>query len=94
MRPGFPSNGGARARQERRRTGPNTIACATSSGSPTRLRGTHEIRPAFPSSLPVKRSNIPVWIGPGAMLLTRTPNPAASDAAGFVGTSTACLLAT
>ena len=57
------------------------------------LSGTPAIKPAFLSSVPVKRFSIPVSIGPGATALTRTPDPAASSAADFVSPSTACLLA-
>src|SRR5207245_1224708 len=71
----------------------NTMVWATSSGAPTRLSGTVVIKPAFLSSVPVKRFSIPVSIGPGATALTRTPDPAASSAADLVNPSTACLLA-
>src|SRR6266481_8035469 len=70
-----------------------TIVCAISSGLPTRLSGTVAVRPAFLSSVPVKRFSIPVSIGPGATRLTRTPDGAASSAADLVSPSTACLLA-
>src|SRR3989454_5552905 len=70
-----------------------TIVCAISSGLPTRLSGTVAVRPAFLSSVPVKRFSIPVSIGPGATILTRTPDEAASSAADLVSPSTACLLA-
>src|SRR6185369_2453875 len=70
-----------------------TMACATSSGLPSRLSATVAVRPAFFSSVPVKRFNIPVSIGPGATMLTRTPDGAASSAADLVSPSTACLLA-
>ena len=62
-------------------------------GHPTRLSGTVVIKPAFRSSVPVKRFSIPVSIGPGATTLIRTPDPAASSAADSVNPSTACLLA-
>ena len=71
----------------------NTITWAISSGLPTRLSGTVETKPAFRSSVPVNRVNMPVSIGPGATTLTRTPNSAASSAAERVSPSTACLLA-
>ena len=44
-------------------------------GLPMRLSGTPATSPAFRSSLPVNRFNIPVSIGPGATTLTRTPTP-------------------
>src|SRR5947207_9186655 len=70
-----------------------TMVSAISSGLPTRLSGTVAARPAFLSSVPVKRFSIPVSIGPGATMLTRTPDEAASSAADLVSPSTACLLA-
>jgi hypothetical protein len=57
------------------------------------LSGTVAARPAFLSSVPVKRFNIPVSIGPGATMLTRTPEEASSSAADLVSPSSACLLA-
>src|SRR5580704_6755442 len=71
----------------------NMMVWAISSGLPTRLSGTVAARPAFLSGVPVKRSSIPVSIGPGATMLTRTPDAAASSAADLVSPSTACLLA-
>src|ERR1700682_2807174 len=71
----------------------NRIVWAISSGLPTRLSGTVADRAAFLSSEPVKRFSIPVSIGPGATMLTRTPDAAASSAADLVSPSTACLLA-
>src|SRR5438876_9636775 len=71
----------------------NMMAWAISSGLPTRLSGTVAARPAFLSSVPVKRFSIPVSIGPGATMLTRTAEEAASSAADLVSPSTACLLA-
>src|SRR6267143_7613 len=44
-------------------------------------------------SFKYKRFSIPVSIGPGATMLTRTPEEAASRAADLVSPSTACLLA-
>jgi hypothetical protein len=41
-------------------------------------------------TVPVKRLNVPVAVGPGATALTHTPELAASSATDFV---TACLLA-
>ena len=72
----------------------NTIAWAISSGKPARLSGTRETNAVFFSSLPVNRFSIPVSMGPGAITLTRTPDPATSSAAALVRPSTACLLAT
>src|SRR5712671_6786171 len=69
------------------------MVCAISSGFPTRLSGTVDAKRAFLSSVPVKRFSIPVSIGPGATMLTRTPDAAASSAADLVSPSTACLLA-
>jgi hypothetical protein len=71
----------------------NIMVWAISSGLPTRLSGTVAARPAFLSSVPVKRFNIPVSIGPGATMLTRTPEEASSSAADLVSPSSACLLA-
>src|SRR5580704_16225447 len=71
----------------------NTMVWAISSGRPTRLSGTVAAKPAFLSGVPVKRSSIPVSIGPGATRLMRTPDAAASSAADLVRPSTACLLA-
>ena len=71
----------------------NTIIWAISSGIPARLSGTPATKPAFFSAVPVKRSSMPVSMGPGATTLTRTPNSAASRAADCVSPSTACLLA-
>jgi IstB-like ATP binding protein len=42
------------------------------------------------SSLPVKRSSMPVWIGPGATALTRFPELPTSSATDLVSPSTAC----
>jgi hypothetical protein len=55
----------------------NMMVWAISSGLPTRLSGTVAARPAFLSAVPVKRFSIPVSIGPGATMLTRTPEEAA-----------------
>src|SRR6266404_5437327 len=71
----------------------NTMVWAISSGAPSRWSGTVATKPAFLSSVPVKRLSIPVSIGPGATALTRTPRPATSIAADLVSPSTACLLA-
>src|ERR1700682_6021821 len=71
----------------------NIMVWAISSGLPTRLSGTIAATAAFLSSVPVKRFNNPVSIGPGATVLTRTPDEAASSAADLVSPSTACLLA-
>src|ERR1700739_3921538 len=71
----------------------NLMVLAISSGLPTRLSGTVAARLAFLSAVPVKRFSIPVSIGPGATVLTRTPEAAASSAADLVSPSTACLLA-
>src|SRR5882762_8008994 len=71
----------------------NMMVWAISSGLPTRLSGTVAARPAFLSSVPVKRFSMSVAIGPGATKLTRTPEEAASSAADLVSPSTACLLA-
>src|ERR1700686_804715 len=71
----------------------NIMVWAISSGLPTRLSGTVAAKLAFLSSVPVKRFSIPVSIGPGATMLTRTPDAAASSAADLVSPSTACLLA-
>src|SRR6266853_6726808 len=71
----------------------NMMVWAISSGLPTRLSGTVAARPAFLSSVPAKRFSIPVSIGPGATMLMRTPDAAASSAADLVSPSTACLLA-
>src|SRR5580692_1268292 len=43
----------------------NTMVWAISSGRPTRLSGTVAAKPALLSGVPVKRSSIPVSIGPG-----------------------------
>src|SRR5580658_154280 len=71
----------------------NMMVWAISSGLPTRLSGTVAAKLAFLSGVPVKRSSIPVSIGPGATMLMRTPDAAASSAADLVSPSTACLLA-
>src|SRR5580700_9404263 len=71
----------------------NMMVWAISSGLPTRLSGTVAAKPAFLSAVPVNRFSIPVSIGPGATMLTRTPDAAASSAADLVSPSTACLLA-
>src|ERR1700704_3239624 len=71
----------------------NLMAAAISSGFPTRLSGTVPARLAFLSAVPANRLSIPVSIGPGATMLTRTPDLAASSAADLVSPSTACLLA-
>src|SRR4029077_6898495 len=71
----------------------NMMVWATSSGLPVLLSGTFAARLAFLSSVPVKRFSIPVSIGPGATMFTRTPDEAASSAADLVKPSTACLLA-
>src|ERR1700738_3733514 len=71
----------------------NMMGWAISSGLPTRLSGTVAARPAFLSAVPEKRFSIPVSIGPGATMLTRTPEEAASSAVDLVSPSTACLLA-
>src|ERR1700747_351982 len=65
----------------------NRMVWAISSGVPTLLSGTVAARPAFLSSVPVKRFSIPVSIGPGATALTRTPDAAASSAADLVNPS-------
>src|SRR5467141_2023931 len=57
------------------------MVCAISSGRPKRLSGTLDAKRAFLSSVPVKRFSIPVSIGPGATMLMRTPDAAASSAA-------------
>src|ERR1700738_3660896 len=61
----------------------NMMVWAISSGLPTRLSGTVAAKPAFLSAVPVNRFSIPVSIGPGATMLTRTPDAAASSAADF-----------
>src|ERR1700732_3001631 len=71
----------------------NMMVWAISSGLPTRLSGTVAAKPAFLSAVPVNRFSIPVSIGPGATMLTLTPDAAASSAADLVSPSTACLLA-
>src|SRR5260221_12088719 len=71
----------------------NAIICSISAGLPTRPKGTPETNAALFSGVPVKRSTIPVSVGPGATALTRTPLEAASSAAALVKPSTACLLA-
>src|SRR6202171_4022704 len=71
----------------------NRMVWAISSGLPTRLSGTVAARAAFLSLVPVKPFSIPVSIGPGATMLTRTPEEAASRPADLVSPSTACLLA-
>src|SRR5216684_4712092 len=71
----------------------NMMVWAISSGLPTRLSGTVAAKPAFLSAVPAKRLSIPVSIGPGATMLMRTPDEAASSAADLVSPSTACLLA-
>src|ERR1700691_5218364 len=71
----------------------NMMVSAISSGLPTRLSGTVAARAAFLSAVAVKRFSIPVSIGPGATMFTRTPDAAASSAADLVNPSTACLLA-
>src|SRR5580704_19530393 len=71
----------------------NKMVWAISSGRPTRLSGTVAASAAFLSAVPVNRFNIPVSMGPGATMLMRTPDAAASRAADLVRPSTACLLA-
>src|SRR5260370_23274499 len=71
----------------------NMMVWAISSGLPTRLSGTVAAKLAFLSAVPVKRFSIPLSIGPGSTMLTRTPDAAASIAADLVSPSTACLLA-
>jgi len=61
---------------------------ATSSGVPARFNGRLPTKPALASSLPAKRSSMPVAIGPGAIAVTRTPNVDASSAAALVNPST------
>src|SRR5712692_3561133 len=73
----------------------NTMAFAISSGVPMRLVGMCVSRKfALFSFVCAKRLNIPVSVGPGPTMLTRTPVPASSMAADFVMPSTACLLPT
>jgi hypothetical protein len=55
---------------------------AISSGRPTRPSGTVAAKLAFFSGVPVKRSSIPVSMGPWAARLMRTPDAAASSADG------------
>jgi len=62
-------------------------------GQTCALSGTRETNAALLSSLRVNRFSIPVSMGPGATTLTRTPDPATSNAAALVRPSTACLLA-
>jgi hypothetical protein len=69
-----------------------SAAAAMSAGLPTRPRGTPEAKAALFSGVPVKRSSMPVSVGPGATALTRTPEAATSSAADLVKPSTACLL--
>src|SRR3984893_14045313 len=69
------------------------MVCAIRSGFPTGLSRTVDARTAFLLSVPVKRFSIPVSIGLGAPMLTRTPDAATSSAADLVSPSTACLLA-
>jgi hypothetical protein len=69
------------------------MVSAISSGLPTRLSGTVAAKPAFLSAVPAKRFSIPVSIGPGATMLMRAPDAAASSAADLVSPSAACLLA-
>src|ERR1700730_11264207 len=71
----------------------NMMVSAISSGLPTRLSGTVAAKPAFLSAVPAKRFSIAVSTGPGATMLMRTPDAAASSAADLVSPSTACLLA-
>src|SRR6267378_2126800 len=71
-----------------------TIARAISSGLPNRPSGTVDTSAALFWGLPVKRSSMPVSVGPGATALTRTPEAAPSSAADLVMPSTACLLPT
>src|ERR1700730_2780291 len=62
----------------------NMMVWAISSGLPTRLSGTVAAKPAFLSAVPVNRFSIPVSIGPGATMLTRTPEEAAFTIGGTV----------
>src|SRR5712691_10902796 len=71
-----------------------TIARPISSGLPIRPSGTVDTSAALFWGLPVKRSSMPVSVGPGATALTRTPEAAPSSAADLVMPSTACLLPT
>src|SRR5713226_7486153 len=70
----------------------NMMVSAISSGLPTRLSGTVAAKPAFLSAVPAGRFSIAVSIGPGATMLMRTPEAAASSAADLVSPST-CMLA-
>src|ERR1700736_3153673 len=56
----------------------NIMVSAISSGLTTRLSGTVAAKPAFLSAVPAKRFSIAVSIGPGATMLMRTPDAAAS----------------
>jgi len=71
---------------------PGQLRPCSDLGEDLRLSVTVAARPAFLSSVPVKRFSIPVSIGPQATMLTRTPEEAASSAADLVSPSTACLL--
>src|SRR5437879_9384040 len=61
-----------------------TIARAISSGLPSRPSGTVDTSAVLFWALPVKRSSMPVSVGPGATALTRTPESAYSSAADLV----------
>src|ERR1700736_1025476 len=70
----------------------NIMVWAISSGLPTRLSGTFAATAAFLSSVPVKRFNNPVSIGPGGDHVNAYPRRGGFEC-GPLGESFDCMLA-